>query len=35
MFEQEARASHQDDRDEEMRAPLALFLHDRHPRTAD
>jgi hypothetical protein len=33
LFEQAVRAGHHDERDESLREQLAVFLHDRHPRT--
>ncbi len=33
LFEQAVRAGHRDERDESLREQLAVFLHDRHPRT--
>ncbi len=33
IFELAVRAGHHDERDESLREQLAVFLHDRHPRT--
>lgn len=33
IFEQAVRAGHHDERDASLREQLAVFLHDRHPRT--
>ena len=33
IFEQAVRAGHRDERDESLREQLAVFLHNRHPRT--
>jgi len=33
LFEQAVRAGHHDERDESLREQLAVFLHERHPRT--
>lgn len=35
LFEATVLAGHANERDESLRERLALFLHDRHPRTAD
>ncbi|RAI40260.1 hypothetical protein [Rhodoplanes roseus] len=35
LFEEAILAGHASERDEGLRESLALFLHDRHPRTAD
>jgi len=35
LFEAAVLAGHANERDESLRERLALFLHDRHPRTAD
>jgi hypothetical protein len=34
IFEQAVRAGHHDERDESLREQLAVFLHERHPRTS-
>jgi len=33
IFEEAVVAGHHDERDESLREQLAVFLHDRHPRT--
>jgi len=33
IFERAVVAGHHDERDESLREQLAVFLHDRHPRT--
>ena len=33
LFEEAVVAGHHSERDESMREQLAVFLHDRHPRT--
>jgi hypothetical protein len=33
LFERAVRAGHHDERDESLREQLAVFLHERHPRT--
>ena len=35
IFESAVVAGHQTERDESLREQLAVFLHDRHPRTID
>ena len=35
LFEAAVVAGHRDERDESLRAQLAVFLHERHPRTQD
>jgi len=35
LFEQAVVAGHHTEQDESLREQLALFLHDKHPRTAD
>ncbi len=35
LFENAVIAGHHGERDESLREQLAVFLHDRHPRTAD
>jgi hypothetical protein len=34
LFEQAVSAGHRDERDESLREQLAVFLHDKNPRTA-
>ena len=34
LFEHAVVAGHHSERDESLREQLAVFLHDRHPRTA-
>lgn len=34
LFEDAVVAGHHTERDESLREQLAVFLHDRHPRTA-
>lgn len=35
LFEEAVVAGHHGERDEALREQLAVFLHDRHPRTQD
>jgi hypothetical protein len=35
LFEEAVSAGHQGEPDESLREQLAVFLHDRHPRTLD
>ncbi len=35
IFEEAVSAGHRGERDESLREQLAVFLHDRHPRTQD
>ena len=35
LFENAVLVGHHTERDESLREQLAVFLHDRHPRTAD
>jgi hypothetical protein len=35
LFEEAIVAGHQGERDESLREKLAVYLHDRHPRTQD
>ena len=35
LFEEAVVAGHQGERDESLREQLAVYLHDRHPRTQD
>jgi hypothetical protein len=35
LFEEAVVAGHRGERDESLREQLAVYLHDRHPRTQD